>query len=416
MRYIRCTDQMQVEEELLESVAAAARLVPEVARLSHLRGRVLGPHLLIDMQVGCHPERLLIAHCAARQHALPYHALLATHCSLPPSPPPPPPHSSPRHSSHPSFGRPRGVTQLRTLHYVTCVTYGASVHTVHALRLLQVSVDPSMSASVAQQVATKVRLQVVSQVPQVTEVLVHFDTALVAADELELRRGAPTVAAAAGEEGEGGMRQVPLVLHECSRPEAEVATAAAESETPKVRRCTRLRRTRLRRTRLRRTRLRCTRLRCTALLHCSCRPAAPLAALVTCLPSAPAHSALPPLPGWQVMRPQVEIEREVRQALAALPEVWGCSHIHLLWDSTRGGALVQVCHAVTSVTSVTSLVQVEPRQHVCCQHMLPSRVRRCVCAVACASSLVRQQLEWSTPERTGAHRSLRVGHTPPSCL
>ena len=48
-------DGAQVEEELLESVAAAARLVPEVARLSNLRGRVLGPHLLIDMQVARPP-------------------------------------------------------------------------------------------------------------------------------------------------------------------------------------------------------------------------------------------------------------------------------------------------------------------------------------------------------------------------
>ena len=43
-----------------------------------------------------------------------------------------------------------------------------------------------------------------------------------------------------------------------------------------------------------------------------------------------------------VCMPQVEIEREVRATLGSLPEVWGCSHIHLLWDATRGGALVHV--------------------------------------------------------------------------
>ena len=163
-------------------------------------------------------------------------------------------------------------------------------------------------------------------------------------------------------------------------------------------------------TRLRCTRLHSTRLRCTALLHCSCRPAAPPTALVTCPPSAPAHPAPPPLPGWQVMRPQVEIEREVRQALAALPEVWGCSHIHLLWDSTRGGALVQVCHAVTPVTSVTSLVQggATPAR---CEHTLPSRVRRWL---ACAPLLVRRHLRASNwgGAQAGVEHTGADGGTP----
>ena len=42
-----------------------------------------------------------------------------------------------------------------------------------------------------------------------------------------------------------------------------------------------------------------------------------------------------------VMRPMAEIEAEVRGALSSLPEVWGCSHVRLLWDAARGGAIVQ---------------------------------------------------------------------------
>ena len=38
---------------------------------------------------------------------------------------------------------------------------------------------------------------------------------------------------------------------------------------------------------------------------------------------------------------QAEIQAEVRAVLSTLPEVWGCSHIHLLWDAARGGTLVQ---------------------------------------------------------------------------
>ena len=29
--------------------------------------------------------------------------------------------------------------------------------------------------------------------------------------------------------------------------------------------------------------------------------------------------------------------QDVRRVLAELPEVWGCSHIHLLWDEHRAG-------------------------------------------------------------------------------
>ncbi|KAL1526785.1 hypothetical protein AB1Y20_015481 [Prymnesium parvum] len=165
----------QVDAALLQSVATAARLVPEVLDLSNLRGRTLGPHLLIDMQV---------------------------------------------------------------------------------------SIDPAMSASVAQQVATKVRLQVVDRVPQVSEVLVHFDTSL--------RSGAPKGGKA--RDGEGGAAQLrPLTLHD-----------AAE------------------------------------------------------------HAALAQRQTDAVMRSQLEIEADVRQALSTIPEVWGCSHIRLLWDTVRGGAIVQV--------------------------------------------------------------------------
>ena len=39
---------------------------------------------------------------------------------------------------------------------------------------------------------------------------------------------------------------------------------------------------------------------------------------------------------------------QVRAALATLPEVWGCSHIHLLWDAARGGTVVQVLSPLPS--------------------------------------------------------------------
>ena len=42
-----------------------------------------------------------------------------------------------------------------------------------------------------------------------------------------------------------------------------------------------------------------------------------------------------------VMRPMAEIEAEIRSSLSSLPEVWGCSHVRLLWDAARGGAVVQ---------------------------------------------------------------------------
>ena len=41
------------------------------------------------------------------------------------------------------------------------------------------------------------------------------------------------------------------------------------------------------------------------------------------------------------MRPMAEIEAEIRSSLSSLPEVWGCSHVRLLWDAARGGAVVQ---------------------------------------------------------------------------
>ena len=57
------------------------------------------------------------------------------------------------------------------------------------------------------------------------------------------------------------------------------------------------------------------------------------------------------------------LDLEVRQALAALPEGWGCSHINFLWDSTRGGALVQarpraaLCRCSAGATALSLCVR-----------------------------------------------------------
>ena len=49
----------------------------------------------------------------------------------------------------------------------------------------------------------------------------------------------------------------------------------------------------------------------------------------------------PARPKLMMRRSQSDIEHEVRATLAELPEIWGCTHVRLLWDSSRGGALVQ---------------------------------------------------------------------------
>ena len=55
-RALRELTDSQVDEALLVSVEAAARTIGEVAHLSHLRGRVLGPHLLIDLRISVDPS------------------------------------------------------------------------------------------------------------------------------------------------------------------------------------------------------------------------------------------------------------------------------------------------------------------------------------------------------------------------
>ncbi|KAL3926699.1 MAG: hypothetical protein SGPRY_003181, partial [Prymnesium sp.] len=154
----------------------------------------------------------------------------------------------------------------------------------------QVSVDPTMSASVAQQVATRVRRSVVSEVPQVTEVLVHFTTLPPSQPSKRVAKhhALPNFgrqAQTAGEEQmiSAGEQPRPLVLHDVSKA-----------------------------------------------------------------PLSPWHD--------RVMRPKREIEGEIKRALSGISEVWGCSHIHLFWDSLRGGAIVQVGTSLWSVWPRAQLI------------------------------------------------------------
>ena len=220
----------QAEGEVLEQVARAAQAVPEVLWLSDLRGRVLGPHLLVDV----------------------------------------------------------------------CV-----------------HIDPAMSASVAQQVATRVRLAVFGAVPEVTELIIHFDTDVVeddlrpplhprgatdAATGLSSSGAASTLLSGGGSGGSGGG--------------GGGVAAASVSGLERTRSTSRPGGVRLRPLKLHPPHKRATGEGATDALE-----------LVE--------------PPERVMRPQAEIKAEVRAALSTLPEVWGCSHIHLLWDAARGGTVVQ---------------------------------------------------------------------------
>jgi cation diffusion facilitator family transporter len=174
-RALRELTDTQVDEELLASVVAAARTVDDVQQLTNVRGRVLGPHLLVDMRI---------------------------------------------------------------------------------------AVEPSMSVSIAHQVAIKVEREVRLRVPEVTEVLVHLETTT----SLTQRRSSVR------------MGDAPWVEHasegaeDAGVPPAQQATSSAVS----------------------------------------------------------------------TMRPRSEIESDVKATLATIPEIWGCSHVHLQWDSSRGGASVHV--------------------------------------------------------------------------